>query len=46
MLLVVSIEENGRYCNSITIIRSVPRPEVIQHLMATAGGLQADGLAR
>jgi hypothetical protein len=45
-LLVVSIEENGRYCNSIAIIRSVPRPEVIEHLTPTGGADRLDSLLR
>jgi hypothetical protein len=45
-LFVVSLEENGRYCNTVAIIRGVPEPEVIQTLQATGGADSLDSLLR
>jgi hypothetical protein len=45
-LFVVSIEENRRYCNTVAIIRGVPKPEVVQTLTATGGADRLDLLLR
>jgi hypothetical protein len=45
-LLVVSIEENGRYCNTVLVIRSAPKPEIIETFQPTGGADRLDSLLR
>jgi hypothetical protein len=45
-LFVVSIEENGRYCNTVAVVRGGPEPEAIQTFQATGGANILDDLLR